>query len=186
MVGEILEALEQNGLADDTIVVLFGDHGYTLGEHFMYGKVNLWEQVTRVPFVMRVPGMTKAGTKTKGLVELLDIYPTLCELTGLSTPSDLEGESLVPMLKRMDRFGKEVAYTVVSRYPDKKTNKRVLGRSIRNGDWRYTEWGPKREAELYNLRLDAEEYTNLAVNPKYAKQVKRLKLLLEKERRSDH
>lgn len=186
LVGRILKSLEENGLADDTIVVLFSDHGYTIGEHFMYGKVNMWEEVLRVPFAIRAPGVTQAGSKANGLIELVDIYPTLCELTGLPKPRALEGVSLVPMLRgEKDARGKNTAYTVVSRYPGEKPTSRVLGRSIRSGMWRYTEWGPEREQELYDLKNDPEQYTNLARKPQFGDRLKRLgKLLHRRSRRS--
>jgi iduronate 2-sulfatase len=114
-VGTILASLKKNGLWEDTIVILTSDHGYQLGEHFMWGKVTLFEVCNRVPLIVRVPGMTTAGSSSEGLVEMVDYFPTLTELCGLQAPEILQGRSLVPMLKDAEAPGKDAVYTVVSR-----------------------------------------------------------------------
>lgn len=151
-IGLVFDTLKHTGHWDDTIVVLTSDHGYLLGEKFMWGKVMLFETCDRVPLVIRVPGQTKAGSLTEGLVELIDLYPTLTDLCEITAPAELQGRSLVPMLRDATAEGKEVVYTVVTR-GDK------LGKAIRTGRWRYTRW-PGGE-ELYDLKNDPTEQTNL-------------------------
>ena len=119
-------------------------HGWKLGEHGEWSKCTNWELDARVPLIIRVPGLTRKGTKTNALVELVDFHPTLLELCGLKAKGPFQGKSLVPLLHDPDSSGKKYAYTVVSRGTK-------LGRSIRTNDWRYAEWGDSAIAELYNL-----------------------------------
>ena len=156
-IGLVFDALERSGHWDDTIIVLTSDHGYLLGEKFMWGKVMLFELCDRVPLVIHAPGLTPAGSTSEGLVELIDLYPTLTELCGIQPPAGLQGESLMPMLSDPERKGKPVAYTVVSRGKN-------LGKAIRTQRWRYTRW-PNGE-ELYDLENDPDENHNLAATPK--------------------
>ena len=162
-IGFVLDALKQSGHWQDTIVVLTSDHGYLLGEKFMWGKVMLFETCDRVPLIIRVPasiknGSTTPGSSSQGLVELVDLFPTLAELCDVAAPSELQGESLVPMLKNPASMGKEVAYTVVKRGQS-------LGKAIRTQRYRYTLW-PTGE-ELYDLAADPQEETNLAHAPRH-------------------
>lgn len=157
-IGLLFDVLKRTGHWDDTIVVLTSDHGYQLGEHFMWGKVTLFEICDRVPLVIRVPrnlstGQTTAGSSSEGLVELVDLFPTLAELCDVTPPDDLQGRSLVPMLNDATASGKQFAYTVVSRGTD-------LGKALRTSRWRYTKW-PTGE-ELYDLQDDQTEQKNLA------------------------
>lgn len=152
-IGLMFDALKQTGRWDDTIIVLTSDHGYQLGEHFMWGKVTLFEVCNRVPLVIRVPGKTKADSSSEGLVELVDLYPTLAELCHVAAPDNLQGQSLVPMLLDPAIEGKKTVYTVVTRGDN-------LGKAIRTNRWRHAIW-PDGE-ELYDLENDAAEHRNLA------------------------
>jgi len=165
-IGSIFESLKKNGLWENTIVVLTSDHGYQLGEHFMWGKVTLFEVRTRVPPVLHVPGMTRAGSSSEGLVEMVDFYPTLSDLCGIKPPGDLQGKSFVPMLKDATAAGKEVVYTVVSRGPK-------LGKAIRTHRWRYARWADGEE--LYDLANDIEELHNLARSAEHAATLKKMR-----------
>ena len=158
-IGLVFDALKRTGQWDNTIIVLTSDHGYQLGEHFMWGKVTLFEVCNRVPLVIRVPGTTKPASSSEGLVELVDLYPTLAELCQVPAPDDLQGRSLVPMLLDPKTLGKEIVYTVVSR-GDK------LGKAIRTDRWRYAIW-PDGE-ELYDLENDLAEHHNLAAAEEHA------------------
>lgn len=168
-IGVVFDALRRSGHWDDTIVVLTSDHGYMLGEKFMWGKVMLFEQCDRVPLVIRVPGQAKPGTRSEGLVELVDLYPTLTELCDVSPPPEIQGRSLVPMLLDPDAAGKEVAYTVVSRGTD-------LGKAIRTSRYRYTLW-PTGE-ELFDLQHDPSEQRNLVDSQQHAKTLKTMRVKL--------
>ncbi len=158
-IGLVFETLKRTGHWDDTIIVLTSDHGYQLGEHFMWGKVTLFEICNRVPLVIRAPGRTTPGSSTEGLVELVDLYPTLTELCAVDAPDELQGKSLVPMLLDPAAQGKEVVYTVVSRGER-------LGKAIRTDRWRYALWADGEE--LYDLENDPMEHCNLAGSARHA------------------
>ena len=162
-IGRIFESLKENDLWEDTIVVLTSDHGYHLGEHFLWGKVTLFEIGNRVPLLIRVPGKTPPGSVSQGLIELVDLFPTLAELCKIDTPSDIQGRSAVGMLEDPDLPGKEVVYTVVTRG-------KSLGKAIRTARWRYALW-PDGGEELYDLENDIEEHNNLARNLAFQEQL---------------
>ncbi len=155
-IGLVFEALKRTGNWDNTIVILTSDHGYQLGEHFMWGKVTLFEICNRVPLVIRAPGQTRPGSASKGLVELVDLFPTLTELCNVASPGNLQGRSLAPMLRDPTVAGKDYVYTVVSR------GKKV-GKAVRTNRWRYTRW-PDDSEELYDLENDPVEHHNLAAS----------------------
>ncbi len=170
-IGTVLDELKRSGQADNTIVVLTSDHGYLLGEKFMWGKVMLFETCARVPLIIRVPesmanDFAPGGSQCEGLVELIDLYPTLAELCDITPPTELQGQSLVPMLQDSTASGKEVAYTVVSRGSN-------LGKSIRTTRYHYT-WWPTGE-ELYDLKTDPRENTNLAKSNPHAATLQRMR-----------
>lgn len=169
-IGLIFETLKQTGHWDDTIVVLVSDHGYSLGEKFMWGKVMLFENCARVPLIIRVPGKTTPGAVSEELVELVDLFPTLAELCDVEPPADLQGISLVRNLEDPDETVKKYAYTVVSR-------RRQLGKAIRTKRWRYTQW-PVGE-ELYDLDRDPTEGTNLADRTTHANILKTMRTALK-------
>ncbi|MCS7236697.1 MAG: sulfatase-like hydrolase/transferase [Thermoguttaceae bacterium] len=113
-VGKLLDALDRLGLTDRTIVVLWGDHGWHLGDNGLWCKHTNFERATRSPLIFRVPGAKNPGAKIDALVEFVDIYPTLCELCGLPTPEGLEGISLVPFTENPDRPWKKSSLWPVS------------------------------------------------------------------------
>lgn len=167
-VGRVLKSLDDLGLRDNTVVVFMGDHGFLLGEHGQWSKTMLWEEATRTPLIIRAPKV--AGGKASGKpVELLDLYPTLTELAGLTKYARNEGASLVPLMKRPD----DPAWT-------KPALSQVFGgRSVRTAQWRYTEWEEgKLGVELYDQVADPREMRNLAGEPKFAEVIGRLKALL--------
>ena len=150
----VMDALKESGEVENTIVILTSDHGYHLGDHFMWGKVSLFDIGAKVPLMIRVPGLTRSGTESQEMVELIDIYPTLIQLTGLERPAHLQGSSLCPLLDHPERLGrKKYAYSVVKRGER-------MGYALRNQKWRYGKWHDGEE--LYNLTNDPEEKVNLA------------------------
>jgi choline-sulfatase len=155
-VGRVLEGLEKTGRAGNTIVVLWSDHGYHLGEKQITGKNTLWERSTRVPLVFAGPGVSQ-GAKCGRPVELLDIYPTLLELTGKPPRKDLEGLSLVPLLK--DATSPRDRPAITTHNPGNNT--------VRSERWRYIRYADGSE-ELYDHSTDPNEWTNLAAKPEHA------------------
>lgn len=162
-IGRLLDALDAHGLAESTIVVFLGDHGYELGLRGWWNKNTLFERSCRAPLILRVPGAKANGQVTSALVEFLDIYPTLVELCALEgVPARLEGRSVRRLLDDPTAPHKEAALTVIKRGP-------VLGRSLRTARYRYTEWDEgRRGAELYDHDDDPGEWVNLAGRPERA------------------
>lgn len=176
-IGRVTSALEALGLTDNTIVVLWGDHGFHLGDLGIWTKHTNYEQANRIPLIMAAPGIANANTSTKQLAESVDVFPTLAELAGLPKPQGpqpIDGESLVPVLKDPSARVRDHAYHA---YP-----KATLGRAIRTERYRLVEWrGPKDAAavyELYDYELDPLERENLAA--KQPDTVAELKAILAK------
>jgi iduronate 2-sulfatase len=171
-VGRLLDALDRLKLADKTIVVLWGDHGYLLGEHGQWMKQSLFEESARVPLIIAAPGAKGNGQPCPRVVETIDIYPTLADLAGIAPPADLAGVSLRPLLENPKGQWDRPAFTQVQR-------KDFPGRSVRTQRWRYTEWDHGRKGvELYDHDADPREFKNLASDPQHAAVVTRMKQLL--------
>jgi iduronate 2-sulfatase len=173
-IGRVIDELDRLGLRDNTIVILWGDHGYQLGDHGTWNKRTNWEAAARVPLIIDVPGQELPGQSTEALVELIDIYPTLAELTGLEAPADLEGRSFVPLLSDPKAPWKDAAFTLsVKNTP--RLGKNTFGRSMRTDRYRFVEWtGPKSDQpiyELYDEVADPEERMNIANEPENAQLV---------------
>ena len=166
-VGRLMAALDRLGLVDNTIVVLWSDHGYHLGEHNgIWQKRTLFEQASRTPLIIRAPGARGNGTACTRIVEFVDIYPTLTDLAGLKPPKGLEGRSLRPLLDNPLAKWDGHAITQVLRPADQRLAKPVMGRSIRTGRWRYTDWAEGNSGvELYDHANDPMEFNNLALEP---------------------
>ncbi|NLF73585.1 MAG: sulfatase [Candidatus Anammoximicrobium sp.] len=155
-IGRILDALDECGLADNTVVVVWGDHGWHLGEKGITGKNTLWDRSTRVPLVFAGPGV-QAGQRCTRPAELLDIYPTLVELCGLPPRTDLEGISLLPQLRDAAAPRERPAIT----------SHNQGNHGIRSERWRYIRYADGSE-ELYDMQSDPREWTNLAGRAEYA------------------
>jgi arylsulfatase A-like enzyme len=157
--GRLLNALDELELRDNTIVVLWGDHGWHLGDHGLWCKHSNFESAVHAPMMISAPGF-KGGQKSNALTEFVDIYPSLCELTGLQRPDHLEGASFVPLMKNPDKAWKKAAF---SQYP----RGQCMGYSLRTDRYRYTEWLSKDRKtalgrELYDHEKDPAENVNLA------------------------
>jgi len=162
-IGKVLDELDRLGLSDNTIVVVWGDHGWHLGDHGLWTKHTNYEQANRIPLIIAAPGVTKAGSSTKQLAETVDLYPTLAELASLPKPTGpqaINGLSLVPVLRDPAVRVRDHAYHMFPR--------NILGRAIRTERYRLVEWnkagGPAEEAklELYDYETDPNETKNLA------------------------
>jgi uncharacterized sulfatase len=179
--GKVLDALDRLKLWDKTIVILWGDHGWHLGEHGLWQKMSLFEESARVPLIVAAPGQKGNGKACERVVESLDVYPTVADLCGLTPPQNLAGASLRPLLNKPRLRWERPAYTQVQRGD---AAGRFMGRSVRTERWRYTEWGDgKRGVELYDHEKDPHEFTNLANDPKHAGTINELKGLLQRGRR---
>lgn len=179
-VGRLMEGLEKRRLLDNTIVVLWGDNGYHLGEHGLWCKHSNFEEATHVPLIIRLPGGESGGTRVEAPVELLDIYPTLCDLAGLSVPAALAGRSLAPLCRGLRESQDRIAWSQFPRVVRGKGE--VMGYSLRSSRYRYTEWRYGREVrarELYDYREDPYESVNLASKGNAGSTIRELSRLMQ-------
>ncbi|MFP6666677.1 MAG: sulfatase [Pirellulales bacterium] len=186
LVGRLLDQLVASGLAENTVVCLWGDHGFHLGEQGLWTKANNYELSARVPLLFCHPGKTRAGSRTDALVELVDVYPTVTELCGMKLPGGLEGTSLLPLIKDPGLSWKKAAFT---QYPRSGKSHRhrghgdVMGYAIRTDSHRYVEWREWSNSkvvvrELYDHRTDADEMKNVASHKEHKAKVVELSKLL--------
>jgi uncharacterized sulfatase len=177
-VGVVLDALDRLRLWDKTIVVLWSDHGYHLGEHGLWQKRTLFDESARAPLIIVAPEMKGGGRTSQAVVEFVDIYPTVADLAGLRAPHALAGRSLKPLLERPGREWDHSAFTQILR-PGKE--RPLMGRAITTGRWRYIEWDEGRAGrELYDHAHDPRELTNLANDPRHAKLIRDLQRQLNR------
>ncbi|OAI54870.1 iduronate-2-sulfatase [Planctomyces sp. SCGC AG-212-M04] len=183
-VGHVVDALDRLGLSDNTIIVFTSDHGYHVGEHGLWQKMSIFEESARVPLLIVAPGASK-GSVAKSPVSQLDLFPTLAELCGIKPPANLQGQTLVPMLKNTSVEGRGWALTQVmrgggARRASVTTNvgsdgRQFFGYSLRTPRYRYTEWDEGNKGrELYDHDKDPKELTNLAERSENAKTVEEL------------
>jgi iduronate 2-sulfatase len=168
--GRVLDALDQSDYKDNTIVCLWSDHGFHLGEKQHWRKHTLWEEATRSVLIYAAPGITKPGTVSHATVDLMSIYPTLMDLCGLPIPSHVQGESIHKLLENPDAKWEKPAITTEG----------ANTHSIRSADWRYIRYADGSE-ELYDKNKDPHEWTNLAQDPKLATVKQELASWLPKE-----
>lgn len=165
-IGKLLDELDRLGLTDNTIVILWGDHGWNLGEHTLWCKHCCFETSMRTPLIIRAPGIA-GGRATDGLTEYIDIYPSLCELAGLPIPEHVQGQSFAPLLKNPDLDWKPYA---VGRF--------TAGDTIRTPQYRFTEYtteaGEAQANMLYDHSADPGENRNLSRQPEHAAIVEQL------------
>lgn len=176
--GRLLTALKEQGLLENTIVIFTSDHGWHLGEHKLWHKRSLFEESAGVPLLISAPGMKGNGQRSSSLAELLDLYPTLCDLAGIAAPAHLQGKSLKPILNDPSAVLHDGAFTQARRG----AKSEYWGRSVRTNRWRCTEWNEGRDGiELYDHETDPHEYTNLATDPKHAAVLAELRSVLAKQ-----
>ena len=166
-VGRLMVALERLNLADNTIVILWSDHGYHLGEHNgIWQKRTLFEQSAKSPLIIRVPGAAGNGRPCRRIVEFVDIYPTVVAAAAIQRPQGLAGRDLAPLLQDPLAQWDGQAITQVLRPADDRLDTQVMGCSIRTERYRYTEWGEGEQGiELYDHHADPMEFHNLAIHP---------------------
>lgn len=192
-IGKLLDTMEKLDMLDNTIIVFWGDHGWHLGDHNLWNKHSNFEQATRVPLIIAAPGLKPGHAGT--LAEFVDIYPTLCDLSGIPAPTDIDGQSLVPA---MEDKNSDIHVYAVSQYPrslskqemkEKKayTSRKIMGYSLRTKQYRYTVWmndfttakafDEKKvyAEELYDYKLDPQETRNFAKEESHAQVLAELK-----------
>jgi uncharacterized sulfatase len=173
-IGRLLDAMDRLKLWESTVVVFWSDHGYHLGDHGLWMKQSLFEQSARVPMIIVAPGARGNGKACARTVELLDLYPTLADLSGLTPPKEIQGASLRPLLDDPSKSWDRPAFTQVQRgaFP---------GHAVSTEKWRYIEWdGGKAGTQLYDRESDPQEFVNLAADPKHAKVIEELQALVKK------
>ena len=179
-VGRLLDTLDLLDIRKNTVVIFTSDHGYNLGHHTMWQKGSLFENSARVPLLISAPGFeSTAGQSTDELVELVDLYPTIAELTGVSdkVPSNLDGISLTALMNDPESgVGHDEAYTVVG-------NRQRMGESIKTKHFRYNYWADGKE-ELYDQVNDPDEFINLVAFPNHAKVLEHMRARLAEKNKS--
>ena len=162
MVGQVLNGLKEAGLEDNTIVIFTSDHGYHLGEHDFWAKVSLHDESAAVPLIIRMPG--KKPAVCHSLVELLDLYPTLSNLCGLEVPKHLQGKDISKMMTDPAKEVRSAAFSVNGK-----------GFLLREQDWAYIAYGKNGQGdeELFDMKQDPKQFTNLAKDPKHAQIIAR-------------
>jgi len=177
-IGRLIKGLEENGLAKNTIVVLWGDHGYYLGDYGEWCKHTTYEVAAKVPLVIVAPGQKK-GQRTKALAELVDLFPTLCDLTEIPTPKNLHGVSLKPLLSKPKTPWKDGAFSQY--FKSKPGVGKVLGTSLRTDRYRYTEWRKNDHTgsleDITLIDFQGNPHKNVAADPAHAELIKKLSKL---------
>ncbi len=188
-IKKVLDKLEAMGELDNTYVIYTSDHGMAIGRHGLMGKQNLYEHTWRVPFIINGPGI-KAGQRVKGNIYLLDIFPTLCDLAGISIPETVQGKSFVPVINGEKEVIRDVMYGVYA------GGTKPGMRTVKKGDWKLIKYdvmdGAVQETQLFNLAENPNEYvlqhkksgdmqTDLAENPMYAAKLEEMEALLLQE-----
>jgi len=173
-IGLLLDDLEKRDRLDDTVILFWADHGWHLGDKAAWSKMTNFETATRVPMMISAPGIRPG--RTQAISELVDLYPTLCDLVNLPMPTHLQGHSLVSILKKPETKG-GIALSQHQRF------KKYMGRALRNDRYRYVAWFREKdgvivERELYDHQLDPDENVNLAAEAGHQKTVRRLEARL--------
>lgn len=183
-IGKLLDALDRLNLTKDTIIVLWGDHGWKLGEHGMWCKHTPFELDAHAPLIFSDPDMNMKGQRISSMAEFVDIYPTLCQLTGIELPEHLEGDSLVRAINEPKVEIKTAAFTQWPKKNREDPEKVITGYSVATDRYRYIEWTRNKTKEvlareLYDHKVDPEENNNIADNPESKKTVEELSAMLE-------
>ncbi len=188
-IGRVLAGLKEMGLEDDTVVVLLSDHGYQLGHHDLWQKGDVFEGSSRTPLIIYEPGNQGNGHASKSLVELVDLFPTLTEITGLKTPDHLVGRSLTPILSDPSQSVRQSALTMTRSRAGwtrgEYRNLDITGYSIRTERYRYTHWGDGVAGEeLYDYEVDPKEFVNRSNSYKHMTVRSQLKSILQDRKES--
>ncbi|MGQ1786807.1 sulfatase [Saccharicrinis sp. GN24d3] len=173
LLGDLFEHMKKIGIYDNTIIILWGDHGWKLGDHNSWGKMTNYNIDLKVPMIIRTPNQKNRGAHTFELTELVDMFPSLCELAGIPVPDYMQGTSFVPLIENPEREWKKAAFSQFHRRPKVSADgKRYMGYSINTKEYHYIEWyawsmetgtrGEFKDAELYDSKNDPYETVNIA------------------------
>jgi iduronate 2-sulfatase len=195
LLGNLIEHMKELGIYENTIIILWGDHGWKLGDMNSWGKMTNYNIDLRVPMIIRYPNQDNPGARTFALTELIDMFPSLCELAGIEVPDYLQGTSFVPLIKNPEQNWKEAAFSQFHRRPKVSADgQRYMGYSINTVRYHYIEWytwdhksgkrGQFIDRELYDRSEDPNETTNIASKPGLEETIQDLSTLLEKGWRS--
>ncbi|WP_405415506.1 sulfatase [Maribacter sp. Asnod1-A12] len=177
LVGNLVAHLKQIGLYDNTIIILWGDHGWKLGDHNSWGKMTNYNIDLQVPMIIRYPNQENRGAQTYEITELIDMFPSLCEIAGIDIPDYMQGTSFVPLIKEPQRSWKSAAFSQFHRRPKVSADgKRYMGYSINTKEYHYIEWytwdpktgtrGELTGKELYDRKNDPNETVNIITKTK--------------------
>lgn len=191
LIGDLTQHMKKIGIYENTIIVIWGDHGYKLGDHNSWGKMTNYNIDLKVPIIIRYPDQPNKGKQAHGIVELVDLFPTLCEISGIEVPEYMQGSSLVPLIENPERQWKRAAFSQFHRRPKVSADgKRYMGYAMNTKKYHYIEWydwdpvngrkGQLRNIELYDREKDPHEKVNIAQNEALSSTVKELSSQLEK------
>jgi iduronate 2-sulfatase len=173
LLGDLIGHMKTIGIYNNTIIVVWGDHGWKLGDHNSWGKMTNYNIDLRVPIIIRYPNQENRGAQSYGITELVDLFPTLCELADVDIPAYMQGTSLVPLIENPDRAWKSAAFSQFHRRPKVSADgKRYMGYSMNTPEYHYIEWytwdhktgakGELRDIELYDRINDPYEKVNIS------------------------
>ena len=185
LLGDLIAHMKEIGIYDNTIIIVWGDHGWKLGDHNSWGKMTNYNIDLKVPMIVRYPHQENCGAQTFEITELVDMFPSLCELAGIEIPDYMQGNSFVPLIKDPNRSWKKAAFSQFHRRPQHSADgKRYMGYSINTKEYHYIEWytwdpesgtrGEMTDSELYDRENDPNETVNIAADPGYDNTVKAL------------
>ena len=185
LLGNLISHMKEIGIYENTIIIIWGDHGWKLGDHNSWGKMTNYNIDLKVPMIIRYPNQENRGAQTFEITELIDMFPSLCELAGIPTPDYIQGTSFVPLIKNPERVWKNAAFSQFHRRPRHSADgNRYMGYSINTKKYHYIEWytwdpktgtrGGLKSTELYDRENDPNETINIAAQQTFSKVVKGL------------
>ncbi len=185
LLGQLISHIKEIGIYENTIIILWGDHGWKLGDHNSWGKMTNYNIDLKVPMIVRYPNQVNRGAETFEITELIDMFPSLCELTGIETPDYMQGTSFVPLIKNPKRSWKSAAFSQFHRRPQHAADgNRYMGYSLNTKKHHYIEWytwdpetgtrGELKNIELFDSENDPNETVNIAKQQEYKEVIKGL------------
>lgn len=190
LIGDLISHMKDLGIYKNTIIVVWGDHGYKLGDHNSWGKMTNYNIDLKVPIIIRYPDQPNRGMESEGITELVDLFPTLCELADIETPDYMQGQSLVPLIENPTQEWKSAAFSQFHRRPKVSADgKRYMGYSMNTKEYHYIEWytwnhktgekGTLENVELYDRINDPHEKVNIAISESLTTKIQELSIQLE-------